>query len=370
MIKSKVIAMYLPQYHETEENNEWWGKGYTDWNAVKQSKPYYCGHNQPRVPLNNNYYRLDNVETLRWQADLAKKYSVDGFCIYHYYSNGLLQMRKPAEILLENTDIKIEYFFSWANHDFRKQWFDGDGRLLRKQEYGEQEDWINHFNYLSKFFQDKRYIKIDGKPVLAIYDIFHIDCFDDMMRLWNKMAKEKGYNGIFLIATKSNTNLRSSDLLKSPWINRVFIFEPMNYRSNGFSGNRIYTSLRRIRTVFIRANNKIRKKHLIQEKFNIKRAYDAILDREMLPEELYGFFTEWDNTPRYRGKSIVFKGGSVTLFEEYLSKIYQKSCVTNKEFLFINAWNEWGESAYLEPDVVNKYKYLEAIERVKRQIRI
>ena len=54
----KTIAFYLPQFHEVEENSLWWGKGYTDWTAVKKTVPLYEGHRQPKVPLNNYYYDL------------------------------------------------------------------------------------------------------------------------------------------------------------------------------------------------------------------------------------------------------------------------------------------------------------------------
>lgn len=362
-MKSKVIALYLPQFHETPENNEWWGKGYTDWTAVKGCKPNYKGHNQPRVPLNDNYYSLDDPSIIRWQADLAREYGIDGFCIYHYFSNGKLQMQKPAEIILHNKDIKIDYFFSWANHDFAKQWFNGDGHLLRKQEYGTEDVWREHYKYLSQFFKDDRYIKVDGKPVFVIYNVFHIPCFDEMMNIWDKMAKEDGFNGLYIIATKSNTNLKSTDLLKSKWINKVFIFEPMNFRTNGYTGNYVYTTYRRVKTVLIRLNNKLRPKHCIQEKYSLEKAYDAICTRKMLDDEFYGFFTDWDNTPRYREKSIIFVGAKLELFKKYFNIVYKKSCESNKEFLFINAWNEWGESAYLEPDTINKYGYLEIIKR-------
>lgn len=368
-LKSKIIALYLPQFYEIKENNEWWGNGYTDWVAVKNSKPYFKGHNQPRVPLNQNYYRLDSKDTIKWQAELAKKYGVDGFCIYHYFSNGKLMMNKPAEVLRDNNEIDIEYFFSWANHDFKRQWFDGDGKLLRKQEYGDEETWKEHFNYLLQFFNDSRYIKIDNKPIFVIYDTFHIKEFSEMMTLWNQWAREEGFNGIFIIGTKSNTNLKSEDLLKLDLVNATFVFEPMNFRTNGYQNNYLYTTYRRVKTVTIRLYNKLFKNNTLQEKYSIKKAYKAILNRSMLENEYYGFFTDWDNTPRYKGKSIVFTGAKLNLFEEYFYKVYKKSCESNKPFIFINAWNEWGESAYLEPDEENEYSYLEIIKKVKKQMR-
>ena len=137
----------------------------------------------------------------------------------------------------------------------------------------------------------------------------------------------------------------------------------MNFRTYGYTGNYIYTTYRRVKTVLIRLNNKLRPKHCIQEKYSLEKAYDAICTRKMLDDEFYGFFTDWDNTPRYREKSIIFVGAKLELFKKYFNIVYKKSCESNKEFLFINAWNEWGESAYLEPDTINKYGYLEIIKR-------
>lgn len=366
--KSKIIALYLPQFYVTPENDEWWGKGYTDWVAVKNSRGYFHGQDQPRVPLNENYYDLSDPETMRWQAALAEQYGIDGFCIYHYYSNGKMMMNKPAENLLENEDINMKYFFSWANHDFAKQWFGNNGEMLRRQEYGGEDDWERHFRYLLPFFQDRRYIKKDNKPVFVIYDVFHIKEFKNMMKCWDHMAKQVGFDGIFLIATKSRTNLKSESLLALPEIDKVFVFEPMNFRTNGFDNHYLYTTVRRIKTVLTRMNNKLFRNHPRQEKYSIPKVYNAILNRNMLDDEYYGFFTEWDNTPRYQGRSVVFVKGTVKLFEEYFEKVYRKSCRSQKEFFFINAWNEWGETAYLEPDTKNGYRYLEAVKKCKDKV--
>ena len=184
-----------------------------------------------------------------------------------------------------------------------------------------------------------------------------------MMQLWNELAKLEGYNGIYVIATKSNTNLKSTEMLKSKWVSKVFVFEPMNYRSNGNNNNLLYTTFRRIKTVLIRINNKLRPNRCIQEKYSTKRAYKAICNRKMLVDEFYGFFTDWDNSPRYRNKSIIFVGSKLEMFNTYFNIVFNKACSKKDEFLFINAWNEWGESAYLEPDELNQYGYLEVVKR-------
>ena len=173
----KIIANYLPQYHQIPENDKWWGKGFTDWIAVKKSTPLYDKHRQPKVPLNENYYDLSEVENIRWQAKLAKEYGIYGFGIYHYWFSSEMQLlQKPSELLLENQDIDIHFMFIWDNFTWKRTWsklangaayapaFDGevkeetnqDNGILAELKYGNEEDWKIHFDYLLKFFKDDR----------------------------------------------------------------------------------------------------------------------------------------------------------------------------------------------------------------------
>ena len=159
----KIIAFYLPQFHNIPENDEWWGDGFTEWTNVKKAKPLYEGHMQPRVPLGGNYYNLldDNVKI--WQADLAKKYGVYGFCYYHYWFNGKMLLEKPMEQMLANKEVDIPFCICWANEPWTKAWVGDERKLLIAQEYGQEEEWKQHFMYLLPFFKDERYITKNGK---------------------------------------------------------------------------------------------------------------------------------------------------------------------------------------------------------------
>lgn len=147
----KIIAWYLPQFHETLENNEWWGKGFTDWVNVKKGKKIEEGQEQPRIPLNNNYYNLLDDNIKKWQVDLAKKYGVYGFCMHHYWFGGKLLLEQPAEQFLKNKELDLPFCFNWANEHWTTSW-SGGTKVLIKQEYGQEADWIEHFNYLLPFF--------------------------------------------------------------------------------------------------------------------------------------------------------------------------------------------------------------------------
>ena len=154
MKKPKVIAFYLPQFHAIPENDEWWGKGFTEWVNTKKAKPLFEGHQQPKTPLNDNYYCLLDAETQEWQAELAEKYGVYGFCYYHYWFNGKMLLEKPMENMLNNKNIKLPFCISWANEPWARTWDGKNKEVLMSQVYGEEKEWKEHFEFHAKCFLD------------------------------------------------------------------------------------------------------------------------------------------------------------------------------------------------------------------------
>jgi len=361
VMKTRVMAMYLPQFYAFEENSTWWGEGFTDWDAVRQSRAMFPGHDMPRLPMNDYYYDLTEPTALAWQADLAKKHGVDGFCIYHYWSRGRKLMEKPTELLREHTEIDIDYFLCWANHDFRKTWFDGDGHMLWPQEYGGEDDHRAHYAYLSAFFADRRYVKIDNKPVVMLYRAHAIEELDVMASVWNELAQQEGYDGVYLIASMSTTGIGANELQRLPGIDAAFVFEPMNVRTNGAGDSRAYMTWRRIMTVAVRLWNRLTPWPM-QERFSYVKANERMLRRKKCGKQFYCAFPGWDNTPRYSGKGTAFVGSTPALFGKYAKALYRRSKAEGNELFFINAWNEWGESAYLEPDQRYGTAYLQALK--------
>jgi len=364
MIDVKIIANYLPQFHIIPENNKWWGKGFTDWMAVKKTKPLYNGHIQPRIPLNNHYYHLDDVNEIRWQARLARKYGVYGFGIYHYwFSSEMKLLEKPAELIRDNPDIDINYLFLWDNTSWTRTWskerlmndwapdYDGDvseeelqsGGVLAKLVYGTEEDWKKHFDYLLTFFRDRRYIKIDNKPLFGIFQPHNqFNIIKKMVEYWDMLAKQNGFSGIICM-TKDN------------WRN-----ESLEYRIrySPFSPNYFMDALNN------KVNTVISKKMKSTRFANYDRHWRKILkDAKKADDKTFlSGFVDFDDTPR-RGKiARIMKGASPEKFETYLKKLLQISQKQNKEYVFVTAWNEWGEGAYLEPDENNGYAYLEALK--------
>lgn len=359
----KFIAMYLPQYHEIKENNEWWGKGYTEWDAVRGGVSLFKGHIQPRVPLNNNYYDLsdESATTWEWQADLANKYGVYGFCIYHYwFFTGDQLLEKPMEILLQHPEIKIRYMICWANHTWRRTWYGVQDEILKEQRYGDEEEWRNHFSYLLKFFKDERYIKVDNKPVINIYNSWDIDRLEEMRTLWEQLAIDNGFDGVYIVSGNVGRRLEYRYNLVDAFYN----FEP------GFTLTNKISMYRRVKYVIGR------KRRRIVNKFKCKKILEGgVIDaKDIYIKNCFclergsvkcylGTFPQWDDTPRRQYKGMCYLSNKDLFYKNLLEiKETLHRCNRDNDFVYINAWNEWGEGAYLEPDENSRYSFLEAIK--------
>lgn len=358
-MKIKVIANYLPQYHRIPENDKWWGEGYTDWVAVKNAQPLFEGHRQPRIPLNNNYYDLSDINAIRWQADLACKYGVYGFGIYHYWFNSDLQLlQKPSELLLQNKDIDIHFMFIWDNGSWKRSWsnvkdandwapqFDGtnieDNGILAELDYGNESDWEKHFNYLLPFFKDERYIKIDGRPLFGLFRIRENNSvIKEMISCWNKLAQKNGFNGVMVM---NKRDVR-------PWYNLKNSF--MYLQNNPVT---FWQGIKRkFKCLFGEVPQKV---------FD----YDEIWIRwlKIAKNTGHNIFlsggVNYDDSPRRGKDAVIYKGSTPQKFQKYFTELLKISKQQGKEYVFCPAWNEWGEGMYLEPDTVDGYAYLEALK--------
>lgn len=358
MKQLKILANYLPQFHETEENNEWWGKGYTEWNAVQNGDPLFPGHVQPRIPLGNDYYDLSKIDAISKQVQLARSYGISGFAIYHYWFSSTKNfLTKPVELLLDHKDISIEFLFIWDNNTWKRTWSNIKAvnqsssihsDILAKLDYGTKKDWKIHFDYLLPFFKDPRYIKIDNKPVFAFFqpDI-DFDTIKKMSRYWDELAIEAGFKGIYCISRDG-------------------------HQKKGFDHKFRYTPFVPLTTkeyLYYRCKKEIcfRKKQI--EFYDYDKEWSRILRNAKKSDDktwLSGF-VDFDDTPRRGIHGRVIKNGTPEKFYKYFSKLVQISLNQNKPFVFVTAWNEWGEGAYLEPDKAHRYAYLEQIKKIVDQ---
>lgn len=351
----KIIAYYLPQFHEINENNEWWGKGFTEWTNVKKSRPLYKGHVQPKVPKSNNYYDLMEKKTIEFQTKLINQYGIEGLCYYHYWFKGRKILEKPAENLLNWKDIRQKFCFCWANHDWRKTW-NGTLEMLIKQEYGDREEWEIHFDYLYQFFKDERYIKIDDKPILVIYSAKDIPNFEERIKFYNMKCTEKGLKGIYIIETVSNIKYE----LVSKETQGIVLKEPaISIRS-----------LPLLKQLKLRINRNLKEKYILSPAVlkaeDVYKKSISILSEYSSSKQIFaGSFNAWDSTIRHKKRGYVIENNDFKHFEDYLKE--QKKIMKEKkiEYMFFNAWNEWAEGMYLEPDEKNNDKYLKIIKKTK-----
>ena len=362
---TKILCFYLPQFHATEDNNKWWGEGYTDWNASRDAKAFFKGHKQPRTPLNGRYYDLadETAEALKWQAQLAKQYGIYGFCIYHYWFAGKRELEKPVEILRNHKEIDIHYSLCWDSGTWKRTWYAQgfEQEVLIQQEYGDREMWTRHFNDLLPDFLDERYIKIGNKPVFHIYNTSRIPCIEEMKDCWNELAKQQGFDGIYLVAGDIETR---ND--KKVWnaADAFYNFEPRHafYTAR----NKWYGIYTVARAGIIKRINRWFHKEILPDKRQAKGIY-GIIEKANVEDgkrTYLGVFTDYDDTPRRQLRGAVYVNNNIAYFRKCLEMVLRKSMAYENEFLYINAWNEWGESAYLEPDEENGYLYLETVKQI------
>lgn len=337
----KVFAFFLPQFHEIPENNEWWENGFTEWTNVKKGKPLFSGHDQPKQPLNDNYYNLLQLDTVKWQTKLLHDYSVDGLIYYHYYFNGKLLLEKPAENLLKNKDIDQHFFFCWANHTWFRSW-EGKQDVLIEQTYGGKKEWESHFQYLLPFFRDSRYEKKDNMPIFMIFKNFNEK--KALFRYFDKRCRDYGFNGIYLIETfigiRHKLGFLRFLLDKSGVTKRVYVRQP-SVAKNYCDTNKLF----KISNIKLYDGN-------VMYDYMLKHTYRGKLF-------VNGLFFEWDNTPRHDKRGYIITPPNKDKFGKMM-RILQ-----GDDYIFINAWNEWAEGMMMEPTKQNGYKYLEWVKEFK-----
>lgn len=364
----KVIAMYLPQFHQIPENDEFWGKGFSDWVTVKKAKPIYDGHCQPRVPLHNNYYDLSKEEDVEWQAKLAHDHGIYGFGVYHYWFNDEKNLlTRPAEILRDSKEGNVKYFFVWDNNSWVRSWSNvagnawapvADGSVNKNGPQvmvefilGGEPEWEKHYNYLRTHFRSQHYEKINNKPIFGI--ISYKKGIEKMCEYLNKLAKKDGFDGIYFIFQRNRITVRF------PWAS-TYTYQPH------------YVSMSK-RSLFQKIEGKVlglfkikRKEHL--RFFDYDKVWKDVLKQSKKDSDKSIFnsaFVDYDDSPR-RGASrgTIFKGATPEKFKKYFKALVNITESQSKDYLFLTAWNEWGEGAYLEPDEANGNKYLEAVREV------
>lgn len=363
------IAIHLPQYYPFPENNEWWGKGFTEWTNVTRAKPLFKTHYQPHLPADLGFYDLRLEEARLAQEALAKKYGIYGFCYYHYWFNGKRLLNEPIDRKLKNSKEDLPFMLCWANENWTRRWDGQEHEVLIKQEYNEQDD-IAHIRFLCKeIFSDERYIKIEGKPFITIYKPQLFPNIKNTIKTWREEAVKCGIDKLYIVFT---TNLREDYNLEEYDIDALMEFAPhfasppKKYDSKvreviNWMQTKKDNLIDKIGTSFLK---KLNAKVSIQIKsiyegpfeknsiFNYSDMVNLHSARKFNLKTYPSLFPSWDNSARKRnGGAYIFINSSPKLYGIWLKSIIKRfTPFSNEEnFIFINAWNEWAEGNHLEP---------------------
>lgn len=351
---AKVIAYYLPQFYPFKENDEWWGKGTTEWNNVCKAVPQYLNHYQPRIPGELGFYDLRLKENLKRQIELAKNYGVYGFAYYYYWFDGKRLLDKPFDMLIENKDLDMPFCICWANENWTKR-FDGTNQDVIMEQPNTVESYKLVIHDMIKYLQDSRYIEIKGKKLIIIYRPSFIPDFEEVLTYWRKCCEEKGIGELHIMAIKENTaDLNLIDL----GFNSIGEFHPGTIYK---WCKDITSEMKYIREDF--GGQILDYRDIVENKKYFK--YD-------FPELYRAVMPMWDNTARRNNKGMIFENASPTLYKQWLKDVIKesKNKKLEEKMVFINAWNEWGEGTYLEPDKKYGYAYLQATKEAVEESRI
>jgi hypothetical protein len=358
--KAKVIALYLPQFHPTPDNDKWWGEGFTEWTNVAKAKKLYRNHYQPRIPANLGFYDLRLPEVREKQVEIAKRAGVSAFCYYHYwFGNGKEELEKPFKEVVASGKPDFPFCLCWANEPWYSKMWNQDGsiekKLLVDQVYPGKEDNEQHFYSLLDAFKDKRYLRIHDKLVFMIYKPLSFPKCNEFMVQWNELAVEKGLGGFHFVAHCQNPKSQKDiDVLLSMGFDAVNVLRLNNYVfGNHGILNRVknYLFHRLLNRPYINDYKKFINKYVGNEDVN-DNVYPSV-------------FPNWDHTPRSGRGGYLYENCEPELFEKHCRMVIDevKDKPEEDRIIFLKSWNEWGEGNYMEPDLRYGYGYIDALKR-------
>ena len=351
---ARFIAFYLPQFHPTPENNEWWGEGFTEWVNVAKARPLFRGHKQPHIPKDLGFYDLRLPEVREAQVELAKEAGIEAFCYWHYwFGNGKRLLERPFNEVLASGKPDFPFCLAWANHSWKKKRWEpkapGKDKLLMEQTYPGIEDYILHFNTMLPAFKDSRYLKVNGKLFFIIYDPLATDEIKVFIETWRRLAKENNLNDFYFVAT--DFECRNKAKILSLGFDAVYSNDTYN----------VHHHLNIIQKVFLYVKRKYFKFPTV---FKYKDAIrymvmDCCKDRDVIPS----IAPNWDHSPRSAAKGIILHDSTPELFKKIAQRAINivKNKPEEEQIIIVKSWNEWGEGNYMEPDLEFGKGYIHAL---------
>ena len=349
MTRARAIALYLPQFHPIPENDEWWGKGFTEWTNVAKAKPLFRGHYQPHVPADLGFYDLRVPETREAQAALARRYGIEGFCYYHYWFAGRRILERPLNEMIASGAPDFPFCLCWANATWTGIWYGAPKRILIEQTYPGRADHEAHFRALLPAFADPRYIRVAGKPLFLIFDPVSLPDATTTLDLWRSMATDAGLGGLHIVGM--------------PW---SWEWDPT---AHGFDASavqpvapgRVWVSPRKPLQWLRRRLQVWRRLPVILPYKSYAQTYMAGSTRGncWYPCVMHA----WDNTPRSGRNGGLLVADTPQLFRRVLEDNIEllQDRPPERRLLFLKSWNEWAEGNHLEPDLKYGTEFLQAV---------
>lgn len=347
---SRLIAFYLPQYHPIPENDEWWGKGFTEWTNTAKAKPLFRGHYQPHLPADLGFYDLRVPEARIAQAEMAREHGIEAFCYYHYWFGGKRILERPFNEVLQSGRPDFPFCLCWANQTWTGIWHGNPKRVLIEQTYPGYEDHRRHFNVLLEAFADERYLKIDGMPVFLIFRPNELCGAAHVIEFWKESALKAGLKGLYVIGVTE----------KPEW----------NPRDYGFDASVI----QRLPTRDKESSGQFPWNWAVDKYRQLTQKPAIYSYKDDLPETCTCLDSQamkypciipnWDNTPRSGTRGFVLHGSTPELFRINLKKLLKATEKRSAEhnLIFIKSWNEWAEGNHLEPDQRFGLQYLQVLK--------
>jgi lipopolysaccharide biosynthesis protein len=347
----RILAFYLPQFHPFPENNKWWGEGFTEWTNVAKAQPNFEGHYQPRLPADLGYYDLRLSEVMVQQAELARESGIDGFCFYYYWFGGKRLLDAPLEQMLSVKKPDFPFCLCWANENWSRRWDGQDREILMAQKHSPEDDFAV-IGDLCRYFQDARYIRIDNRPLILVYRVQLFPSFAQTAARWRAYCRERGIGEIYIAMVESFQLVHSRTHPSVYGCDAAVEFPPQEL-----------------------AEPKQPSGQVINPEFigTVADYRDLAVKFATRPLPHYtrfkGVAPGWDNTPRMQNGSFCFEYATPGAFQAWLEEVLEETRTQqygDERIVFVNAWNEWAEGAYLEPDRRFGHGFLDAVSNAKQ----